>query len=78
MVPLTKEEIIEKSKNNVAPKIFYFFIDKAFQNIRDDDVLRDLLRYIQSHYNTFPKHIRKKVILYSKLYAFLQQHDEIR
>lgn len=78
MIPLSKEDILAKNKDNGAPQIFYFFVEKAFQNIKDEDILRDLLRYVQSHYNQFPSNIRKKVILYSKIYEFLHKHDEIK
>ena len=70
MIDLENEEIINADKKNNSQEVFYFFIEKVFETITDEEVLKDLLSYIQDNYKKFPKHIKNKVLLYSKLYQY--------
>ena len=49
-IELSNDKIIEKDKKNNSVEIFYFVIEKAFDNIRDEGQLRNLVRYLQETY----------------------------
>ena len=54
MIEESPEEINEIAKKNNSSEIFYFFIEKVFERIKEEDILEDLLSYIQAKYDKYP------------------------
>jgi hypothetical protein len=77
MIAESTASIKEQDLKNNSVEMFYFFIEKVFENITDEGVLKRLLSYVERTYSKFPSHLTNKVLLYSKLYHYHEQNHEL-
>lgn len=54
LIPLSNEEIESQNLKNNSVDIFYFFIEKVIQTIKDEQILRNILHHIEHSYKKFP------------------------
>jgi hypothetical protein len=70
LVALSKQKIISIQEFNASDNIFYFFIEKIFQYLKDEYQLIQVVDFLEINYVNLPPHLKGKIFLYKKLFDY--------
>lgn len=75
LIPLSKQKILEIQDFNASDAIFYFFIEKIFENCHRPKDQEEVVLFLESNYEQLPQHLKGKIFLYRDLYHyFINEH----
>lgn len=76
MTGKSKEQILKINKSNNSDEIFYFFISKVFEHVKDEEALNKVISFVQRNYEKMPLHIHEKIFLYRKIYNYFMENNK--
>jgi len=54
VIPLSTKEITLKNQQNNSVDIFYLFIEKVLENIKEVEKLKEVLSHVELRYGQYP------------------------
>jgi len=54
VIPLSTKEITLRNQQNNSVDIFYLFIEKVLENIKEIEILKEVLSHVELRYGKYP------------------------